>query len=295
MNKIQVSFDFETYSECDLKECGAWVYSQHPSTEVICMAYAYCGKPPVLWLPGDEVPYFMTDIKWKQAESHGLYLLKAWNSFFEYAIMKNTMGIEPPPLCNWEDTMAIAAAMGLPSGLGDAANVLQLEDGKDKRGKKLIQLLSVPQKSTKNQIKAGAPEFYRNRDPLLLEELYEYCKQDARVEQAISKKLLRLNPTERELWELDQEINIRGIQVDSDMIDHCIAIYEGQNEVTFKKLQEMSGLDNPNSGKQFLPWLQSIGYTEDNLKADTLKEFLKRMNGEQSTSEESDWAENILG
>ncbi len=287
---IDVSLDYETRSECDLKLSGAWVYSQHPSTQVMWMGYAYGDDEPILWNPGQDLPEFL------KVESHGKYMLHAFNSFFEYAITVNTLKIEPPPISCWSDTMARAAAMGLPSGLGDTADVLGFgDDGKSKRGKKLIQLLSVPQKSTKKQIKAGAPETYWNNDPVLIEEFGEYCKQDVRVERAVGKKLLNLNPTERALWELDQAINIRGVQVDSEMIDHCIAIYEGQNEVTFKKLQEMSGLDNPNSSKQFLPWLQSIGYTEDNLKADTLKEFLKKLNGEQSTSEESDWAENILG
>lgn len=288
---IDVSLDYETRSECDLKKCGAWVYSQHPSTRVIWASYAYDDGEPFLWKPGKRIPNFLDPV-----EGWGYHTIHAWNSFFEYAITVNTLGLTPAPISYWSDTMARAAAMGLPSGLGDAADILGFGDeGKSKRGKKLIQLLSVPQKSTKKQIKAGAPEFYWNDDPKLIEEFGEYCKQDVRVERAVGKKLLNLNPTERILWEVDQEINIRGIQVDSEMIDHCIAIYEGQHAVTMKELQDLSGVDNPNSGKQFLPWLQSIGYTEDNLKADTLKEFLKRINGEQSTSEESNWAENILG
>ena len=38
-NKKIVDFDYETYSECDLKNTGLGPYARHPSTEVLCMAY----------------------------------------------------------------------------------------------------------------------------------------------------------------------------------------------------------------------------------------------------------------
>nr|WP_216657355.1 hypothetical protein [Candidatus Hamiltonella defensa] len=52
----KVSLDFETYSEADIKKWGAWGYACHPSTEVICMAYAIGESAPVLWLPGRLYP-----------------------------------------------------------------------------------------------------------------------------------------------------------------------------------------------------------------------------------------------
>lgn len=30
--------DFESYSECDLKKCGSWEYSKHPTTEILCVS-----------------------------------------------------------------------------------------------------------------------------------------------------------------------------------------------------------------------------------------------------------------
>ena len=267
---INVSLDFETYSECDLKKCGAWVYSQHPSTRVICMGFAEDDDRPDLWIPGDGDPYFI-------AEEHGSFMLHAWNSFFEYCIILNVLKLAPPPISQWSDTMARAASMALPRGLAACAEVVGLtgDKGKDKRGKRLIQLLSKPQKSTKKQLKEGAPEFYRNEDPELLQEMYDYCLQDVIVERAVEKKLLQLSKSEREVWELDQEINIRGIQLDSPLIEDCIDIYEQQWDTTFDELKELTGLENPNSHAQFLPWLKENGYTEDNTQAETLREFLK--------------------
>ena len=59
---------------------------------------------------------------------------------------------------------------------------------KDKRGYYLINKLSKPNKL--------------NGDLQLLEEMYQYCIQDVITERAIAKKLYKLNPLERKIWEL---------------------------------------------------------------------------------------------
>ena len=46
--------------------------------------------------------------------------------------------------------------------------------------------------------------------------LGDYCKQDVRTERAIKKLTLRLRPSEREMYLLDQEINDLGVAVDVD-------------------------------------------------------------------------------
>lgn len=268
---IQISLDFETRSEADITSVGASAYSEHPSTEVLCMGYAINDNPPQLWLPGRALPTFLTD--WYSAPIR----LNAWNSFFEYCIIKNVMGLEPPPITLWSDTMARASAMGLPGSLDKAANVLGFtgDEGKDSRGKKLIRTLCIPQKNTRKNIDNGDPEYYWNNDKELMSELYQYCLQDVLVERKISKKLFELHPTERKVWELDQEVNLRGIYMDLKNIDNCISIYESQSQQLFRELQELTGLENPNSHHQFLPWLRDNGYNQDNVQADTLREYLK--------------------
>ncbi len=283
MNKV--SFDYESFSECDLKKTGSWVYSEHPSTRVICMGYAYNDDNPELWVPGDKLPEFLLE------KSHGEFEIHAWNIGFERDLTEHVLKIKMPPVEYLHDTMARAAAMALPRGLANCAEVVGLtgDKGKDKRGKKLIQLLSIPQKLTKKKLKEGfkswdtpleyknkkGDETYRSEDPELLQEMYDYCKKDVIVERAVGKKLLQLSPSEREVWELDQEVNIRGIQLDSPLIEDCIDIYETEWLKLFYDLKELTGLENPNSHLQFLPWLKENGYTEDNTQAETLREFLK--------------------
>ncbi len=38
---MKIHLDFETRSELNIKKVGGWVYSNHPSTDVLCLASAY--------------------------------------------------------------------------------------------------------------------------------------------------------------------------------------------------------------------------------------------------------------
>lgn len=274
---VDVHFDFETYSECDLKTAGTWAYSEHPSTEVICMSYAYENENPRMWLPGDPLPEFLKE------ETHEEYRLHAHNSFFEYCIILNTMKLKSAPIEFWVDTAAMAAALSLPRALMNLCPVLgvPLKDAKGKYGMYLIRKLCIPQKYTAKEIKdtgylkEGAT--YRNRDPELLDKMYEYCIQDVISERACTKTMIPLSPTEQEVWQIDQVINIRGVNVDVELVNHCIAIYEKQRDQLEVQLKEMTGLENPNSQQQFLGWAKDLGYTEDNLQADTLRDYLEEL------------------
>jgi len=288
---IDVHFDFETYSEFDLIKGGTWAYSEHPSTEMICMVYAYGenGKPK-LWLPGTELPEFLKE------ERHRFYTLHAHNSFFEWCIIKNVLKLTPPPIARWSDSAAIAAALSLPRGLSNLCEVLgvKAKDKKDKYGGYLIRKLCIPNKYTAKEMepqyeeweeerKRLAPydppppnEIYRNRDPELLERLYEYCIQDVIAERACTKIMIPLNPSERRVWEIDQAINIRGVNVDVKLVEDCIAIYEKQVDSLTWELKQITHLENPNSQKQFYDWALGEGYSEDNLQADTLRDWLEK-------------------
>ncbi len=48
---MTIWLDFETRSECDLVRHGAYTYAQHPSTQVLCMAWAIDDGEVELWTP----------------------------------------------------------------------------------------------------------------------------------------------------------------------------------------------------------------------------------------------------
>ncbi len=252
----KISLDFETYSECDIKKAGAWAYAKHKSTRVICMAYAEGDSKPNIWLPKDRYPDFL--------KNPDKYEIHAWNSFFEWVIWTHVLKLPTPPISQWHDTAGLASAMALPRALGSCAIALGMPENKmkDKRGYYLINKLSKPNKL--------------NGDLQLLEEMYQYCIQDVITEQAIAKKLYKLNPLERKIWELDQTINIRGIKVDRPTIKDAIYLYEQQQNILQNKLIDIKGLDNPNSQKQFLGWLLDRGVMVDNVQKSTLQNLLSR-------------------
>ena len=48
--------DIETFSLSDLRQAGMYVYSEHPSTEIMVLCYAFNNGPVNTWVPYDDVP-----------------------------------------------------------------------------------------------------------------------------------------------------------------------------------------------------------------------------------------------
>jgi DNA polymerase len=244
------TIDFETYSEAGyifnpasgrfqallkgkpgLKGINASTYARHPSTRVICLAYDL-GAGTKLWTPGGMLP---VDLFWYIGEGG---LIEAHNSIFEFYIWNfATKGWPPLPLRQLRCSMAKANAHGLPGALGKISDILQADEKKDKRGGQLIQLLSKP----KNPTKACA-ELFRSaaKYPGLYTEMYSYCMQDVKSEISISGMIPELSPSELELWFLDQEINTRGVAIDVDGMNGCIAIVDLAKAKYTDELQQIT-------------------------------------------------------
>lgn len=70
------------------------------------------------------------------------------------------------------------------------------------------------------------------------------------------------------IWDeyyLDQEINDRGILVDTDFVEKCIEIDKVSRENLMAKLQKLTSLDNPNSAAQMKEWLSDNGVETETL------------------------------
>jgi DNA polymerase bacteriophage-type len=248
---VAISIDFETYSECDIKTAGGYNYAAHPTTEVICMAWAIDGEEPQLWTPDVPFPTRLYEALESGAE------VWAWNAAFERAIwhhcLRKQRGVQIEPH-QWNDTAALAAILALPRALGQCAQVLGVSEQKDTRGRYLIQRLCQPYRGE------------RRRDPELLEELYAYCKQDVRTERAIKNLLLPYKPmsaTERQVWLLDQEINWRGLGIDVANVENAIDLIFQTAHRLNARAQEISGgvLPDVGSRQRVMAWAQSRGYT----------------------------------
>ncbi len=196
--------DFETRSTADLKKVGLWNYAKDPSTEVVCMAWSFGGEPEI-WTPGQPLP--------ADVQSHVLnrYPIVAHNVQFERLIWNKVMferfGWPSISIEQCRCTMVGAYSMGLPGTLEDAALAMGLRVRKDMEGRNLMLRMARPRR-----MEGGKPIWWDDEERLA--RLYEYCKQDVRVEIALYERLMPLSDYETKIWHIDQYINTRGVEVD---------------------------------------------------------------------------------
>lgn len=215
-----VYMDFETYSEEDVRNIGSFKYSKHPTTKMICVAYA-------VYRPEDlntaEVKVYTTiPEELKDLINNEKTALVAFNVGFERNIWKNTLKL--PERCRWVDAAKISVALGYGRSLEDAAMQINKKEFKDEKAKVLRERFFYPPPYLKN---GQLPE--RLRD-LKIEEVYEYCRQDVVAMRTIDKNLEdnELSKEELEIQEVDMYINEKGIKVDTQLAGTLAKIYERQ-------------------------------------------------------------------
>ena len=87
MTQKILHIDFETRSRADLFRGGAYRYATDPSTEIICMGYAFNDDPVELWHPGLPFP---DDVK-EFIQAAAPRSLHAHNAQFERLIVENVL------------------------------------------------------------------------------------------------------------------------------------------------------------------------------------------------------------
>jgi DNA polymerase bacteriophage-type len=254
--------DFETRSEIDIWESGAWIYSTHPSTKILCYAFAIDDKPKVYLNDKDKLISLAKDPN---------VLFTAHNAFFERSIWKNIMvkrfNFPPIPLRRWRDTMAKACAYGLPQALVKAADALGIKQVKDMKGRQMMKRMSRPLIS-----KSG--EKYYDDDPRHYKILYDYCKQDVKVERELDNRLPDLSPKEQEIWFYDQLINGRGVKVDIPVVRKIIRLLDERTKVLNKELTRITGgkVTKGTQVQSMLNYLADTGCYMPNLQKGTVKD-----------------------
>ncbi len=257
-----LSIDFETRSRIDLKDRGLDVYSSDPSTEILCLSAGFTEDDVQVWRAQD-VPQWVLD----HAANSGV--IAAWNAAFEWHIW-NRVGTKLGwPQITWEqmrDSMAVAAANNIPQDLDTAGEVMDSTFKKDKRGKRLIQLLCKPMKAKKP---GEEPQF--NEDPELMQELMDYCQRDTQTEISIVSKLRPLNYNEQAIWVLTQKINQRGVPVDPRELDNVIGVVAAENEVINSEITQLTGGIEVSKRDQLLKWFRLHGLDLPDMQAETLE------------------------
>ena len=280
-----LSIDLETYCDLDIKDVGAYKYCRHPSFEILLFAYAFNDEPvEMIDFTSEEYDRDTKDITgWRllpervvDALENPDILKSAFNANFERNAIQS-YGFDTSPE-QWDCAMIKAMRLGLPSSLDMVGKALHFPEDKQKmkEGKALIQYFCKPCKPTKTN--KGRT---RNLPEHALEKwktFKEYCKQDVAVERDIRNKLSRYEviPKEKLLWNLDQEINDRGINLDLDMINRAIDCDEQYSYRLMREAKELTGLDNPNSLAQLKKWIgERVGYEVGSITKDTIPALIR--------------------
>ena len=277
MKKRRLFVDIESFSSVDISKSGAFKYMESDDFEIILIAYAWDEGPVHVVEPAkaetDKNTYFeVSDIV--DALTDPNVVKVAHNSAFERAAFSKWAAWDMPPE-QWEDTMILAAYNGLPMSLDNAGAALQLKDQKIKEGTTLISYFCKPCKPT--IANKGRTRNLPHHAPDKWERFVEYCRRDVEVCQAIYYRLNNYPVTEfeREVWALDARINERGVLVDMELAQAAIDVDEAFKAEHLEELQQLTGLENPNSVSQLKEWLEGVGLSVDSLNKATVAE-LKR-------------------
>ena len=291
---ILPAMDFETYSEAGyaydedarkwrpttpppygLKGVGASAYSEHPSTEILSLAYDLKdGQGPRLWIPALEPPEELFD---HLARGR---VVEAWNSSFEWYIWNNVatrLGWPRLSYLSLRDAMAKALAHSLPAKLEKAGEALSIKNQKIKDGTRLLTKFSKPRKPTK---KDPSLRLRPEDDPVDGPKLYEYNIGDIRAESEISAMVPDLSPVELDLWLFDQRVNFRGMAIDLDALAACTAIVDQATAKYTQELFEITGgtIDSVDKTQKIRTWLEARCVHTDSLDMEHVENLLKQTN-----------------
>ena len=264
-----LSIDIETYSSIDLTKSGVYKYTQN-DFEILLIAYAYDDEEiKIIDLKNNEkIPE-----KLKEDILDENIIKTAFNANFERVCLSKYFNTYLSPKM-FRCTQVHALYLGLPHGLENVAKSLRLKEQKLEEGKSLIRFFNKRENldlltSNNENIKKG--EVLKK-----YEEFKKYCINDVRVERSIRKILekVKLPESEQKLWQLDQEINDRGVLVDSKLLNNAIYYDNYFKNILIEKLKTITNINNPKSNNQMKDYLNSLGLNVNSLSKESVESLL---------------------
>ena len=272
-----LSIDIETRSSVDIGKAGAYKYAQSPDFSILLFAYKWNDNPVEIvdLAQGECIPEWIT-----QALQDPSVVKHAYNAAFEWYCL-NRAGFNTP-LEQWRCTMVHGLYCGYTAGLDATGKAIGLPQDKQKLaiGKALIRYFCVPCKATKTN--GGRPWNQPWHDKDKWELFKEYCRQDVVTENEILQRLDRfpMPQEEEELWQMDVRMNAYGVRVDSALIAGALYIDGISSQKLTDEAVGITGLKNPNSGAQLLPWLNSrMEKPIEDIQKATIEELLDNGTG----------------
>lgn len=274
MTKI-AHLDYETRSLADLTEVGAHRYAIDPSFEILMACVSLEGSdkkhlwinpafPWPSWLPDEN--QIAEEILAEADEIH------AHNASFEQACTWGAavQGKASPLEANWEATMnkwrctaVMARRAGLPYHLAGIGEALKLNVQKDPRGKKLIELFSMPQKDGTFIDPASRSEEWSD--------FCKYCIRDVEVEKLVDTKLKFFGLTGGQLaaFQFDLRLNQRGIPINVDGARKAQTLIDQVNAGVTDEFRKLTGL-NPTQREKVKQLVTDLGIPMSDMQGDTI-------------------------
>lgn len=279
----QITIDIETASDENIKDCGVYRYAESECFDLLLVSYAVDNGPVATCdiangetLP-DDVRNALTDKTVIKKAFHvnfericlSVYLRRRYPEMLDF---EDSTGSYLDPV-SWQCDMIHCRYLGMLSSLDDMGRLLRLKEKKMAEGKELIRFFC-----TLHQEADGSILFHDKSDaPKKWEKFKAYNRRDVEVELKIQRYLSEF-PVPEFVWEefyIDQEINDRGILVDTSFAKKAVELDGQVKKALLPKLKELTGLDNPNSPVQMKEWLMCRGIETDTLD----KKFIQKISG----------------
>ena len=284
-----LSIDLETRSGADISKAGLYRYAEDPEFDILLFGVSVNHGPVEVYdlanngtIP-DEILAALSDnnvTKFAYNASFERICLSEWLKRYHPEHFKS-YGAEGDPVqeyldpAGWKCTLVWAAYNGLPLGLDRVGAVLGFEEQKLKEGKELIKYFCCPCKPTKAN--GGRTWNLPYHAPEKWELFKKYNARDVQVELQIQERLSKY-PVPDSLWEeyhLVQEINDRGIMIDQEMVSQALRIDEISKCSLTARLQQITGLSNPNSVMQMKDYLAENGLETESLGKKDVKALIQ--------------------
>ena len=271
-----LAIDIETYSDVDLTKCGVYAYCDSPQFEILLFAYAFDEEETEIidLACGEHLPQRVLD-----ALEDTTVIKTAFNAAFERTCISKYLGKKLPPV-SWQCTAVQSAMLALPLSLDGVGEVLNIKRKKLKEGTDLVRFFSMPCKPTKAN--GGRTRNLPSDEPEKWARFKAYCIRDVDAEREIRQKLRNypIPESEMRLYQMDQEINDRGILVDQELVANAILCDTQYKEAVTARAYELTGLDNPNSPAQIKGWLSDRGVEVESLDKKAVKSMISDAEGE---------------
>ena len=222
--------DLETLSPVPI-EYGTHRYAEE--AKVLLWGYALEGQPAKVWdlTEGSPRP---EEIQIALEDDYTF----VWHNgaMFDAIVLQHALDIYLP-LDKIDDTMVKAYSHGLPGSLAALCEIFKLpsDKAKDKDGRRLVRKFCIPN--------ADGTVCNAKTDPEDWERFKEYCRLDVEALQEVDKRLPNWNWQERDrrFFEIDQTINRRGMLIDRELAQDCVALAADMQKKNELRAQALTG------------------------------------------------------